>query len=95
MNPDPPNPSDYVVSARPAALEELIRQDAVKHPNRYRLKAREAKIKAAIAAYPLTANDSPTPITRPLPKIGANQPCPCGSGRKYKKCHMRVVEPRR
>ena len=21
------------------------------------------------------------------PKIGRNQPCPCGSGKKYKKCH--------
>lgn len=22
-----------------------------------------------------------------MPKIGRNQPCPCGSGKKYKKCH--------
>ena len=22
------------------------------------------------------------------PKIGRNEPCPCGSGKKYKKCHM-------
>lgn len=22
-------------------------------------------------------------------KIGRNQPCPCGSGRKYKRCHWR------
>lgn len=22
-----------------------------------------------------------------LPKVGRNQPCPCGSGRKYKNCH--------
>ena len=21
------------------------------------------------------------------PKIGGNKPCPCGSGKKYKKCH--------
>ncbi|HET9200150.1 MAG TPA: SEC-C metal-binding domain-containing protein [Dehalococcoidia bacterium] len=21
------------------------------------------------------------------PKVGRNDPCPCGSGRKYKKCH--------
>jgi preprotein translocase subunit SecA len=21
-------------------------------------------------------------------KIGRNDPCPCGSGKKYKKCHM-------
>lgn len=24
---------------------------------------------------------------RPSPKIGRNEPCPCGSGKKYKKCH--------
>ncbi len=27
-----------------------------------------------------------TPITREEPKIGRNDPCPCGSGKKYKKC---------
>jgi uncharacterized protein YecA (UPF0149 family) len=21
-------------------------------------------------------------------KVGRNDPCPCGSGKKYKKCHM-------
>ncbi|MDO4527180.1 MAG: YchJ family protein [bacterium] len=26
------------------------------------------------------------PITREAPKIGRNDPCPCGSGKKYKKC---------
>ena len=27
-----------------------------------------------------------TPIRRDVPKVGRNDPCPCGSGRKYKKC---------
>jgi len=26
------------------------------------------------------------PIVREEPKVGRNDPCPCGSGRKYKKC---------
>jgi preprotein translocase subunit SecA len=26
------------------------------------------------------------PKVRAEPKIGRNQPCPCGSGTKYKKC---------
>lgn len=30
---------------------------------------------------------SKTPIERSEPKIGRNDPCPCGSGKKYKKCH--------
>ena len=26
-------------------------------------------------------------VTRDGAKIGRNQPCPCGSGEKYKRCH--------
>jgi preprotein translocase subunit SecA len=28
----------------------------------------------------------PKPIKRELPKVGRNDPCPCGSGKKFKKC---------
>ena len=27
------------------------------------------------------------PVKRDMPKVGRNQPCPCGSGKKYKHCH--------
>jgi len=30
---------------------------------------------------------APTPFVRAVPKVGRNEPCPCGSGRKYKHCH--------
>jgi len=26
-------------------------------------------------------------VRRDEPKVGRNEPCPCGSGKKYKKCH--------
>jgi len=26
-------------------------------------------------------------IVRDQPKVGRNDPCPCGSGKKYKNCH--------
>jgi len=29
---------------------------------------------------------NPEPYRRPEPKVGRNDPCPCGSGKKYKKC---------
>lgn len=29
---------------------------------------------------------TPEPIRREAPKVGRNEPCPCGSGKKYKKC---------
>jgi preprotein translocase subunit SecA len=27
------------------------------------------------------------PVVRSTPAVGRNDPCPCGSGKKYKKCH--------
>jgi preprotein translocase subunit SecA len=32
-----------------------------------------------------------TPFVRQGRKIGRNEPCPCGSGKKYKQCHGRLV----
>jgi uncharacterized protein YecA (UPF0149 family) len=29
----------------------------------------------------------PQTLQRKTPKVGRNDPCPCGSGKKYKKCH--------
>jgi preprotein translocase subunit SecA len=33
----------------------------------------------------------PRPVRRHEPKVGRNDPCPCGSGKKYKKCHGAVA----
>jgi preprotein translocase subunit SecA len=30
---------------------------------------------------------TPSTVRRSTPKVGRNDPCPCGSGKKYKKCH--------
>ncbi len=32
----------------------------------------------------------PGPLADSLPRVGRNDPCPCGSGRKYKHCHGRL-----
>jgi preprotein translocase subunit SecA len=31
------------------------------------------------------------PIFRDQPKVGRNDPCPCGSGKKFKQCHGRLA----
>ena len=33
-----------------------------------------------------------TPFVREDRKVGRNEPCPCGSGRKYKQCHGLLSE---
>ncbi|MHC8441148.1 MAG: preprotein translocase subunit SecA [Candidatus Eutrophobiaceae bacterium] len=43
-------------------------------------------------------NDAPPsskpnePVIRTQRKVGRNEPCPCGSGRKFKRCHGRLSE---
>jgi hypothetical protein len=32
------------------------------------------------------AQSAQSPISRESPKVGRNEPCPCGSGQKYKRC---------
>ena len=43
---------------------------------------------AAPAARPAVQrlNDDGEPVPQPAGKVGRNDPCPCGSGKKYKKC---------
>jgi preprotein translocase subunit SecA len=45
---------------------------------------------ATVAAPPRAVASSLGPLERPIgtvPEVGRNDPCPCGSGKKYKKCH--------
>jgi uncharacterized protein len=41
----------------------------------------------AVYAYWFDKRISHSPIRRDGPKVGRNDPCPCGSGKKYKSCH--------
>ncbi len=42
---------------------------------------------ARSAALPQRAQAQNTTVVRTIPKVGRNDPCPCGSGKKYKHCH--------
>jgi preprotein translocase subunit SecA len=44
---------------------------------------------------PAAAEEAPalaphTPFVRGERKVGRNEPCPCGSGKKFKQCHGRL-----
>jgi preprotein translocase subunit SecA len=50
---------------------------------------------AVAPSRPLPPVGAPAPqadtFVRDLPKVGRNDPCPCGSGKKYKQCHGRLA----
>jgi preprotein translocase subunit SecA len=55
----------------------------------------EAAPRAAAQAQQMTNNGQGDKKTEPIrnrgEKVGRNDPCPCGSGKKYKNCHMRAA----
>ena len=72
-----------------AAVEEQQRRDESKmqfqHASAGSYSADEEA--AAVAA---AREAEAQPFVREQPKVGRNEPCPCGSGRKYKHCHGRL-----
>ena len=42
------------------------------------------------ATQPARRPAGPAPVRKP-PKVGRNEPCPCGSGKKYKQCHGKLA----
>jgi SEC-C motif-containing protein len=36
--------------------------------------------------YTRSLREGPAPFKQAVPKVGRNDPCPCGSGKKYKHC---------
>ena len=55
---------------------ERISNVTYTHPNEDGSVSQEADLAARLA---------------PVPKVGRNEPCPCGSGKKYKMCHGRLA----
>jgi preprotein translocase subunit SecA len=70
------------------AMEAKRRQDAEAAMRQQQLVHQEAP---AFGELPAAAPVKPqAPVSEPIrlgPKIGRNDPCPCGSGKKYKNCH--------
>ena len=60
------------------------------------LRRSQVHAEARSATAPPDAQDAPpareqqAPVTRSGPKVGRNDPCPCGSGQKYKQCHGKL-----
>ena len=68
------------------SMIEAIREDTVKMLLTVRLRAEEPKREQV--AVPLESGGDGTAPQRPAAKkkVGRNDPCPCGSGKKYKHC---------
>lgn len=79
------------------ALQEEIQSEVVRWIFRLQIaKQQEQQVQNIRAVHPASGNGSSAP-EKPQPvrstskdKLGRNDPCWCGSGKKYKNCHLRA-----
>jgi preprotein translocase subunit SecA len=92
----------FRVQVQPAAARQVL-EEAPRVPRQMVAQHAQAEAfggSAAPAAGPQAPSSRPEPSraaaapapVRALPRVGRNDPCPCGSGKKYKKCHMPADE---
>ena len=77
------------------AMVASIREDTARMMYTFRLRTEEPKRRASAVVTSAFASGAPTsekkkPARAAAKKIGPNDPCPCGSGKKYKKCHYLI-----
>ncbi|HKT31691.1 MAG TPA: preprotein translocase subunit SecA [Gammaproteobacteria bacterium] len=82
------------------AKVQVRTQEDVAAVEEQRRRARAVQFQHAEAQSAVSAGDSPAPAQAPSApvttfvregrKVGRNEPCPCGSGLKYKQCHGRL-----
>ncbi len=87
---------DDEVSAEMKAAEEArlaeerqrkLAQSAVQDMTKNIQRQHEKEMKALQMLGTGAAAEAPKKPVAAAPKVGRNDPCPCGSGKKYKKCH--------
>jgi preprotein translocase subunit SecA len=73
---------------------QLVRQESAAEIEAKRMAMQKRAMARAQASHAEAGGDGeskPRPkqetVVRSQPKVGRNDPCPCGSGKKYKKCH--------
>ncbi|TKK69283.1 preprotein translocase subunit SecA [Ilyomonas limi] len=83
-----------VEQQQPQAPIQVQKAPAEQKTDMSKMRSNKAQVEAAGSDYATNENDYFEPSTsvkqEPIkvgPKIGRNDPCPCGSGKKYKQCH--------
>jgi len=70
----------------PAALQERPESQL---PDKIQLNHGDETTTKSASGETVSEGGEQETFERDLPKVGRNDPCPCGSGRKYKKCCLR------
>ena len=81
------HPHLVVDDDRAAPSFNLYQEDAAPSVSEARFEALGEAIWAVYDLYAIAKSLGPRVAPAQSDKVGRNDPCPCGSGKKYKKCH--------
>ncbi len=72
--------------------EEVAAMEArqLEEQKRQQLQMQHEEVSALGSEAQPQQNNNPQPFVREGRKVGRNDPCPCGSGKKFKQCHGRL-----
>ncbi|WP_296436536.1 preprotein translocase subunit SecA [Zhongshania sp.] len=72
------------------ALEQQRREEQAKRAMEFQHAESSGLSVEEDVSEPEQAAAQPETFVREAPKVGRNEPCPCGSGKKYKQCHGKL-----
>ena len=73
----------YTESVKRLFSVQVVTQEAVE-----KFEQKEQKKEAEVQKNTTAPTVEKEPVKRTAPKVGRNDPCPCGSGKKFKQCCM-------
>ena len=83
---------EQVEQAEMEAAQQHMQNVQYQHAAYDEIAAPETDSDATTAASSAqAAGDHPGTVRNLMPKVGRNDPCPCGSGKKYKQCHGKLT----
>jgi preprotein translocase subunit SecA len=71
---------------RQEVIQKLFRVQLAREDDVERMEETEQRRRRLVLSRAGGGEQAPKPVTREEDKVGRNDPCPCGSGKKYKKC---------
>ncbi len=80
--------SEMMTNIYQESVQRLFSVEIVTEESLEKMEQKEQKKEQEVQKNTMANEVQKEPIKRTLPKIGRNDPCPCGSGKKFKKCCM-------
>lgn len=79
-----------IARVEPVSQEQMAEEEAARRKKMEQELRLEHATSNALEESDSSSSDKDQTVVRESKKVGRNEPCPCGSGKKYKQCHGKL-----